>query len=111
MLRQLKLANFRGFRTHTLPFRHLAIVVGKNNAGKSTIVEALRLIAVVTARYRNLPYKYPPSWTGLPRRSVGVSPSLKGLGLSFASLFHRYADPPAFVTAEFADGSEVVLYI
>jgi AAA15 family ATPase/GTPase len=45
---ELRLQNFRGFQDHRLPFRQTTVVVGQNNAGKSTIVEAPRLLAVAT---------------------------------------------------------------
>jgi AAA15 family ATPase/GTPase len=47
MLRTLRLRNYRCFRDHTVTFQPSTVVVGKNNAGKSTIVEALHLIAAV----------------------------------------------------------------
>ena len=50
MLRSLRLQNFRCFRDHTVTFHPSTVVVGKNNAGKSTIVEALHLIAAVVNR-------------------------------------------------------------
>ena len=59
ILEELQLKNFRGFENHKLPLRSLSILVGRNNAGKSSIVEALRLIAIVTARYQYLAY-HPP---------------------------------------------------
>jgi AAA15 family ATPase/GTPase len=37
MLNRLTLENFRGFAKHSLSFSELTIIVGKNNAGKSTI--------------------------------------------------------------------------
>lgn len=111
MINSLTIENFRGFDRHELPFRQNSIVVGKNNAGKSTIVEALRLISIVTGRYRNLSYRSSPGWTHMPKRNCGVSPSLKGLGINFSSLFYRYGDPPARVLAQFTDGSSVDLYV
>lgn len=50
MLRQLKLRNFRSFRDFTVSFGDGAYLVGPNNAGKSTILTALR-IADVLLRY------------------------------------------------------------
>ncbi|PYS69901.1 MAG: hypothetical protein DMF73_13950 [Acidobacteria bacterium] len=45
MLTKLILRNFRGFENHELPLRETTVIVGRNNAGKSTVVEALRLAA------------------------------------------------------------------
>ncbi len=60
MIVQLKLHNFRGFDEHVLPLSNVTMVVGPNNAGKSSIVEALRLVALVTSRYRSLQFRQPP---------------------------------------------------
>ena len=50
--RKVRLRNFRGFDDHVVPLRDLTIIVGENNAGKSTIVEALRLAALAVNRFR-----------------------------------------------------------
>ena len=44
MLRELRLENYRGFSDHSIPFEEVSVLVGRNNAGKSTAVEALRLV-------------------------------------------------------------------
>jgi AAA15 family ATPase/GTPase len=46
MLTKIRLTNFRGFADHELPILPLTLIVGRNNAGKSTIIEALRFIAL-----------------------------------------------------------------
>ena len=111
MLRELKIRNFRGFADHQLPLKDLTVIVGKNNAGKTTLVEALRLLSVVVSRYKNLPYKPPPDWTNLPRREYGVSPSLRNLEINFRSIFHRYQLPPAYIEGIFENESSVSIYL
>lgn len=109
MLTEISLANYRGFDSHSLPLRQFTIAVGQNNAGKSTLVEALRLIAIVTERYRSLAYRQPPAWADLPMRDIGVSPSLEGAEINFATLYHRYGDPPAKVNATFSGGESLAI--
>ena len=111
MLRELKIRNFRGFADHQLPLKDLTVIVGKNNAGKTTLVEALRLLSVVVSRYKNLPYKPPPDWTNLPLREYGVSPSLRNLEINFRSIFHRYQLPPAYIEGVFENESSVSIYL
>lgn len=50
MLKSLKLVNFRSFKSFTLTFGNGAYLVGPNNAGKTTILTALRT-ADVLLRY------------------------------------------------------------
>ena len=47
MLNQLRLVNFRSFRNFTISFGDGAYLVGPNNAGKSTILTALRTADVL----------------------------------------------------------------
>ena len=111
MLQELRLRNFRGFSNHRLPLKDLTVIVGKNNAGKTTLVEALRLLSIIVSRYKNLTYRQPPGWTDLPQREYGVSPSLRNLEINFQGVFHRYDPPPAHIEGIFNNGSSVSIYI
>ena len=106
MLSRLRLQNYRGFDDHTINFRPMTVIVGQNNAGKTTIVEALRLLSTVVLRYKSLNYKKPPLGVDAP---IGVSPSLEGLDINFKTIFHRYQEPPALITADFQNGTAVDL--
>ena len=111
MLVSLSLENFRGFDQHELPLKNLTVAVGRNNAGKSTIVEALRLVSIVVTRYRHLTYYPPPHWLDIPKRNYGVSPSLKNQEINFKSLFYQYGEPPSLITATFDNGNSVSIYL
>ena len=97
MLKSIRLQNFRTFAAHTIPLKKMTLLVGENNAGKSIVVEVLRLIAIITRRYRSLRYKQVPDWLEIPLIEVGVSPSLKYSGIHFDSLCYHYDDPPAII--------------
>ena len=45
MITRLRLVHFKGFKNFTVNFSQDAVLVGPNNAGKSTIISALRLCA------------------------------------------------------------------
>ena len=111
MLSELHLKNYRGFEDHSLPLRELSVVVGHNNAGKSTLVEALRILSRVTERAGALNFREPPAWADLPRIERGVSPSLGGLEIQFETVAHRYANAPAEVTATFRTGESIRLLV
>jgi energy-coupling factor transporter ATP-binding protein EcfA2 len=111
MLRRLEIENFRGFNKHEMPLNTVTLIVGRNNAGKSTVVEALRLVALVVGRYKHLSYNAPPRWLEIPKRYYGVAPSLKNMEINFESAFHRYAEPPAMIAAHFGDNSSVMIYL
>lgn len=43
-LKDITINNFRGIRSLHLPLDELTVLIGENNAGKSTVLEALRLV-------------------------------------------------------------------
>jgi len=87
------------------------IIVGRNNAGKSTVIEGFRLMGIVTERYRNVNYHDVPFWLDLPFTNRGMRVDLSGLNLSWESLFHRYQKPPARITATFDNGNSVDVHL
>lgn len=108
MLTELHLHNFRGFADHVVKFAPMSVVVGANNGGKSTVIEALRLVAEVIDR---LPHgrfaAAPQKFQAIGVTEPGVLLTPERTGVRPATLFHRYSPPPAKVTARFASGATV----
>lgn len=110
MLRQLRMQNYRCFDDHTILFEPNTVVVGKNNAGKSSVIEALRLVGAVVNR-KGAAFVPAPGWLGLSKFQVGIAPGISPLGLNLNAVFHRYGEPPAVITANFVGGAIVTLYL
>jgi predicted ATP-binding protein involved in virulence len=72
MLKSIILKNYRCFENSELSFRELTVIVGKNNAGKSTIVEALRLVAEAGRRAKNAIFTNPPRQLNIPWSDKGI---------------------------------------
>ena len=108
---RLELRNFRRFDRHTVPLHPTTLIVGPNNAGKSTIVEALRLVAIVASRYRALRFRDPPEWLEEEDVGAGVAPSLEGTGIDLSAVTHQYGDPPAEIGATFGERQEIRVYL
>lgn len=111
MLESIQFNNYRCFADHELPINKETIVVGRNNAGKSTIVEGLRLVAIITQRHKNLVFRKVPDWIDLPLAHYGVGVSLAGLNISWQNIFHRYQDPPGKILATFSNGYKLTVHI
>ncbi len=111
MLTSLQLLNYRCFDKHEVAFHDLNVVVGANNAGKSTLVESLRLLRLVVRNYKGITYVRPPEWTELAGSLAGICPAMRDIDLRGGSVFHRYGNPPAVVTAKFSEGSTVEVYV
>lgn len=110
VLRELRLRNFRCFSDHTVTFQPTTVIVGRNNAGKSTIVEALHLVAAVVNR-KSTAFTAPPRWLEVPRFQRCIAPSITHLNLNLSTVFHRYGEPPAELTASFEGGAVVRVYL
>lgn len=111
MIERIELKKFRCFPNNIIPFKDLSLIIGKNNAGKSTIIEALRVISIISSRYRNLTYREAPSWIGLPKLYKVISPSLRDLDFEFETAIYRYEDPPAEILVEFHNKIKFHIYI
>ena len=53
-LRSMRLVNYKGFEDHTIRLRSTNVLVGANNAGKSTALGALRLIVAMLPQVRRV---------------------------------------------------------
>jgi predicted ATP-dependent endonuclease of OLD family len=91
MLEKLELENFRCFDHHLIKFSKFNILVGKNNSGKSTIIDALKLIsnAVRFSPYREVTLKE------------------KDIPFPLDNIRFNYAEEDSRVSARFSDGTEV----
>lgn len=104
--------NFRCFGNHTVEFGPRSVLVGQNSAGKSTTIHALRIIAAVCNRYRNLNFSRVPYWLiGDEDAYPGVAPSGFGLTEATGALFHLLGEPPAKIKATFSNGASVLACI
>lgn len=102
--------NYRCFDDRTMLLESNAVLVGKNNAGKPPVIEALRIVGAVANR-KGAIFVPAPKWLGLPRFQLGIAPGISQLGLNLNAVFHRYQDPPAIITASFEEGAVVTVYV
>ena len=118
-LKTLYLKNYRGFREHTINFKEQTVIVGKNNAGKSTIIEALRLVVFVSKKFSTVHFINSPEWLkryydiNLGLRIKGISPDIKSLISNYDSIFYYYRDDerPIYIKAIFEDNSYLEIYL
>ena len=86
--------------------------MGKNNAGKSTLIEALRLISLFTERYRTVSYTtVPEELDSLYKYTRGIRPSLLYQNFNFKTVTYLYGPYPAIVRGNFSNGSTVEVFI
>lgn len=115
MIDSIYIENYRGFKKHTLKFKDLTLMVGKNNAGKSTVIEILRIASVIIKKYKNLSFKDVPSWIKdlhteeSKFRIKGVSPEIKKVIRQYNSIPYRYEGVP-YAKIKFLDKSSIEIF-
>jgi len=111
MLQYIELTNLRCFARHRLLLRPQTVIVGRNNAGKSTVIEGFRFVGLITERYQYLNFHPVPDWLEVPRTHRGIRPALEDFDISLQNIFHRYREPPAEILARFDTGESIRTYI
>jgi len=91
MLNELRLINFRCFKDFTIDFDKFNIIVGRNNAGKSTVIDALKLVSNVRrfASYRDAYLKD------------------KDIPFSLTNIRHDYNEDETIIRSKFSDSTEI----
>jgi predicted ATP-dependent endonuclease of OLD family len=95
-----------------MTLKDLTIIVGKNNAGKSTVIEALRMIT--TARNKSLTSMYvePPRSLNLPAITRGFKLNTEKLRIDLRTVVYFYNEEViAKITAHFSDKSHIEIYM
>lgn len=105
---RVEFTRFKAFQKFTLTLRHFNILVGPNNAGKSTVLSGFRILAAAmrTANRRKTEIvKGPLGMTN------GYSVDLKAISIAEENLFFNYNDSePATVRFKISNGNELLLY-
>lgn len=99
---------FKAFRSFSLHLRHFNILVGPNNAGKSTILAAFRILSAAIRRAHSRSAEYVRGPHG---RTLGHNVNLSSISVAGENIFHNYDESePARVTFTLASGSILTLY-
>jgi len=109
VLTNIRLVNFKGFQDQRVEFRRFSVVIGRNNAGKSSAIEAIRILSNVIAKFPTGKFIKRPPW--IEGDGVGISPPIDDQQRKPETLFFRYADPPATIQAKFSNGTKVEVFI
>jgi hypothetical protein len=99
---------FKAFERFTLHLRNFNILVGPNNAGKSTILAAFRILA---AAMRKATSRNPELVPGPRGRRFGYSVDLRTISVAEENIFFNYDESePAIVSFKLSNGNELLLF-
>lgn len=105
---QVAFRQFKAFRSFTLNLRNFNIMVGPNNAGKSTVLVAFRILAagLRKASTRRAQLLYGPEGP-----TLGYSVDLSALSIGEENIFYNYNDSqPATVSFTLTGDKRLLLY-
>jgi energy-coupling factor transporter ATP-binding protein EcfA2 len=101
-------SRFKAFNAFSLQLRHFNILVGPNNAGKSTILAAFRILA---AAIRRASTRKPEIVPGPVGETPGYSIDLSAISVAEENIFFNYDDSiAAAVKFKLSTKNELLLY-
>ncbi len=112
LLKKLKLENFKCYQNTTINFKSTSIIVGENNAGKSCLIEALRIVSRAAHQFKSRTYIDVPSDFELQYYAKGFSIDVKKLKIDLSSIIYFYTGAKyAKIIAYFNDKSRIEIYL
>lgn len=112
-LKSVHLENFRGFKDHTVYLTPTAVLVGQNNAGKSTFIDALRILAIAARRAKSARYGQPPDWLSAKAATgFGYRISFETIDFDFANVqYNHNRSDPALLQLQYTNGITVRVWL
>lgn len=107
MIKYLKLKNYRCFENSQIQFKDISIVVGKNNAGKSTLIEALRMVAYAADKATKTAYKEVPYGLLPVAKNYGIRIGVDKLKIDLRGIVYLYENKVAEIEAVFDDRCKI----
>jgi AAA15 family ATPase/GTPase len=99
---------FKAFANFSLHLRHFNILVGPNNAGKSTVLAAFRILAAAMRRANT---RSPTMVRGPRGQTLGYAIDLSTISVAEENIFFNYDDAePATVKFTLSNKNELLLY-
>jgi len=114
LLKKIEFKNYRCFEHSEITFRNTSIIVGQNNAGKSTIVEALRILSAVTQKFKRANYTPPPKFLGLPAITKGIKINIDHLKIDLRTIVNQYKEEEGMIAeikAYFDEKTIIQIYL
>lgn len=107
VLRQLRLHNFKAFETYTVNLSRNSLLVGPNNAGKSTLLSAVRTCARLLQHAQRVTPNAQKEDNG--RRVLAYEFAGERFGLVEENLAHEFRDVETRLVATFWDWSRMTV--
>ena len=101
-------SNFKTFKQFSLVLASFNVLVGPNNAGKSTVITAFRILAEAMRKARS---RNPELLRGPTGERFGYRVNLSGLPVAAENIFSDYdGSRPATIKFRISNGNHLLLY-
>lgn len=105
--RKVEFSKFKAFKKYRIDLNEFNILVGPNNAGKSTIIAAFRILA---AAIRKAQSKRAEIVSGPNGPTKGYKIDLSPISVAEENIFYNYEDDPAQIVFTMSNGFTQTLY-
>ena len=105
---RVEFSRFKAFKTFSIELKHFNVLVGPNNAGKSTILTAFRILA---AALRKATTKTAEAVRGPNGSVLGHAIDIRSISVAEENIFYNYDESePATVTFRLSNKNSLTLY-
>lgn len=111
MIEYIKLENYRCFEKTRVKLKNNVVIAGKNNSGKSTIIEALRMVAYACRKSVQTIYKEAPYEMEISGREKGIKIDVDSLKIDLRGVVYFYRGSFAFIEAGLKNGCKIKIKI
>lgn len=111
MIDTIQLENYRCFEKTKIKVKQVSIFVGKNNAGKSSLIEALRMVAMAIRKSTSAIYKELPLEFGLGHRIKGFKLDVDKLKIDLRGIVYLYEQKIAKIITTLDSGTKIEIYL
>ncbi len=111
MISTIQLDNYRCFEKTKIKVKQVSVFVGKNNAGKSSLIEALRLVAMAIRKCTGTQYRELPTDLGVGIRVKGFRIDVDKLKIDLRGIVYLYEEKVAKITAILDSGNKIEIYL
>lgn len=111
MIDIIQLENYRCFEKTQIKLKEVSVFVGKNNAGKSSLIEALRLVALAIRKSTKTVYKELPMEFGTGIKIKGFKLDVEKLKIDLRGIVYLYEDKIAKIKAVLSSGNLIIIYL
>ncbi|MCH5344290.1 MAG: AAA family ATPase [Acetatifactor sp.] len=110
MIDKIQLVNYRCFENAKINFKSISIIVGKNNSGKSSLLEALRLVALAIRKSTHTTYREIPTEFQAPVRDKGFRLDVEKIKIDLRGIVYLYEDKNAQIVVVMESGVKIVIH-